>query len=251
MKIDTLLTQIEADNKIEILFAVEAGSRAWGLDNKHSDYDVRFVYRRDATSYLLPFRRHKDHVTISQSVDAHGWDLDKMVRLLGKSNPGLYEWVMSGVTYRDHKLLRTLRNHIGDFFSTRTIAAHYGSLAKSHYSRYLLNQQEVTAKKLLYFVRAVMQLEWISEIGELPPINFNLLSQLLYDVPDVKQSLHHVIAAKRRDSEATIKATEIIPLAQWSIKKYGAWEISRDQYGSDQKPDYDKLNKLFLSHCGK
>ena len=41
-----LLKCIEKEKKIKILFAVEAGSRAWELNSSESDYDVHFVYYR-------------------------------------------------------------------------------------------------------------------------------------------------------------------------------------------------------------
>ena len=47
-----LLKRLEKENKIKILFAIENGSRAWGMASKDSDYDVRFVYFRKAKDYL-------------------------------------------------------------------------------------------------------------------------------------------------------------------------------------------------------
>ena len=38
------LKEIEEKENINIILAVEAGSRAWGFASKDSDYDVRFVY---------------------------------------------------------------------------------------------------------------------------------------------------------------------------------------------------------------
>ena len=51
-KISRLLSEIEAVHNIKILFAVENGSRAWGMESKDSDYDVRFVFFRPVADYL-------------------------------------------------------------------------------------------------------------------------------------------------------------------------------------------------------
>ncbi len=42
-RIKERLKEIEAEHNVEILYAVESGSRAWGLASQDSDYDVRFI----------------------------------------------------------------------------------------------------------------------------------------------------------------------------------------------------------------
>lgn len=38
------LQDIEKQQNVKILLAVESGSRAWGFASPDSDYDVRFIY---------------------------------------------------------------------------------------------------------------------------------------------------------------------------------------------------------------
>ena len=38
------LQQIEKQENVRILHAVESGSRAWGFESPDSDFDVRFIY---------------------------------------------------------------------------------------------------------------------------------------------------------------------------------------------------------------
>jgi hypothetical protein len=42
-QIKTKLKRIEKENDIQILYAVESGSRAWGFASTDSDWDVRFL----------------------------------------------------------------------------------------------------------------------------------------------------------------------------------------------------------------
>ena len=51
-KIKELCKNIETEKNIKILFAVENGSRAWRMDSKDSDYDVRFVFVRPIKEYI-------------------------------------------------------------------------------------------------------------------------------------------------------------------------------------------------------
>ena len=46
------LLEIEEQENIRILLAVESGSRAWGFASPDSDYDVRFIYVRQIEDYL-------------------------------------------------------------------------------------------------------------------------------------------------------------------------------------------------------
>lgn len=46
--INIQLDKIEKEENIEILYAVETGSRGWGFSNEDSDYDVRFIFKRPA-----------------------------------------------------------------------------------------------------------------------------------------------------------------------------------------------------------
>jgi hypothetical protein len=57
-----------------ILFAVEAGSRAWGFPSPDSDFDVRFVYARPLNNYVT-IRRSRDVFERTEGdIDLVGWD---------------------------------------------------------------------------------------------------------------------------------------------------------------------------------
>lgn len=86
------LHEIEAEEGVRILLAVESGSRAWGFASPDSDYDVRFLYVRRAEDYLrLDAVRDVIERPIDDELDINGWDLQKALRLLYKSNPTLFE----------------------------------------------------------------------------------------------------------------------------------------------------------------
>ena len=85
-KIQTKLTEIEKEYNVEILYAVESGSRAWGFESLDSDYDVRFIYKNEVNWYLtvLP-RRDVIEIPVEDLMDYSGWDLRKSFFLMNKS----------------------------------------------------------------------------------------------------------------------------------------------------------------------
>lgn len=86
------LREIEKEENIKILLAVESGSRAWGFASPDSDYDVRFIYVRAKEDYLRLVKiRDVIELPINELLDINGWDLQKTLRLLYNSNPTLFE----------------------------------------------------------------------------------------------------------------------------------------------------------------
>ena len=105
------LNRIEEDYDVKILFACESGSRAWGFPSKDSDYDVRFVYCHQKDWYLnLEKQRDVIEKPIHDLLDISGWDLDKTLRLLRKSNPNILEWATSPIIYFKILFLINLKN---------------------------------------------------------------------------------------------------------------------------------------------
>lgn len=90
------LTEIEAQFGVEILFAIESGSRAWGFPSPDSDYDVRFVYKHPRDWYLsLQPGRDVIELPISDDLDIAGWDLRKALNLLERFQPKLKQHCLS------------------------------------------------------------------------------------------------------------------------------------------------------------
>ena len=94
------LLEIEKEQNVKILYAVESGSRAWGFESVDSDYDVRFIYAHSKNWYLniLP-KRDVIEYPIEDELDYSGWDLRKTMFLINKSNPVFFEWLRSPIVY--------------------------------------------------------------------------------------------------------------------------------------------------------
>ena len=132
-KIIEKLKEIEHSKKVEILFAVESGSRAWGFASPDSDYDIRFIYKHDL-DYYLSLWEQTDVIEFmtEDDLDGSGWDLRKTIKLLAKSNAPLLEWLHSPVVYFENETfanqMRELAKHC---FSPIACLHHYLGTTKN------------------------------------------------------------------------------------------------------------------------
>ncbi|MGN0676751.1 MAG: nucleotidyltransferase domain-containing protein [Ruminococcus sp.] len=169
------LNEIEKTQKVRIIHAVESGSRAWGFASPDSDYDVRFIYIRPLEYYLkLEKTRDVIEYQLDETLDINGWDLQKALRLLYKSNPTLFEWNNSPVVYKTTPEWQKVRNIINDYFKSKHGLYHYLSTAKSNYREYL-RTDTVKLKKYFYVLRPVLACKWIIDKNSPPPMLFSEL----------------------------------------------------------------------------
>ena len=130
------LREIEKNEHVRILLAVESGSRAWGFPSTDSDYDVRFIYIRQKEDYLrLEKTRDVIELPLDDVLDINGWDLQKTLRLFRKSNPTLFEWFSSPIVYMETPFAETFRTMMGNYFSTKRSLYHYIHMAEKKQTR--------------------------------------------------------------------------------------------------------------------
>lgn len=199
------LEEIEREEKVRVLFAVESGSRAWGFASPDSDYDVRFVYARASVRDYARLSPPRDVVerSLPGDLDVSGWDLFKALRLFAASNPPLLEWLQSPITYRDDGDLRARLSALAATdASPRRMAFHYGSMARRNWQAYIAGREEgVRRKKYLYVLRPLLCVRWIAERGGPPP---TALSDVLAGIPlpvEMRARLDDLLAEKRAGGE--------------------------------------------------
>jgi predicted nucleotidyltransferase len=129
------LSSIEQEYELDILFACEAGSRAWGLANPYSDFDIRFIYRYHSLKNYLTLNKAKQVIDFQSPFDASGYDIFKAFELIAKSNPSIYEWVYSPIIYIEtSEFSQKLKRVIESAYSPFSLFKHYGSLCKRNVS---------------------------------------------------------------------------------------------------------------------
>lgn len=239
------MKQLQEQENIRILLAVESGSRAWGFASEDSDYDVRFVYVRPKEEYLrLDRRRDVIELPINDDLDISGWDLDKTLRLLHKSNPTVFEWFSSPVIYlEDSGFCRRFRPLLEKYFSSKRGLYHYLSMAESN-CRDHLRGGTVKLKKYFYVLRPLLACRWIIEVGTPPPMLFSELADAMLDEA-LKPDVDRLLMLKQQSNEIR-EIPRIDRLDQYLDEGIAKVKEHLSGLSRDLVPDWSDLNQVFL-----
>lgn len=243
-KIQTQLRKIEEEERIKILLAVESGSRAWGFASPDSDYDVRFIYIRRIEDYLkLDAVRDVIELPIDDVWDINGWDLQKTLRLLYKSNPTLFEWFSSPIVYQETEFADRFRDLMIHYFSSKKTLYHYISMAEGNYREYLKGDL-VRAKKYFYVLRPVLACQWILDRGTPPPMLFSELMKV--ELPaELIGAVNQLLELKMKSPE--VKAIPRIPeINEYLDESIPSIKNIVRSLEDSHTPDWSELNQLFL-----
>ena len=198
--IHQLLKNLEAKHQMEILYACESGSRAWGFASPDSDYDIRFIYRRPMSSWLsVGSPPDTIECPIENDLDPAGWDLRKALGLLRKNNGALIEWLHSPICYSaNDRFLQQIRTLVRENINQRDLSNHYRGLANQVY-RSRIHEQEPSAKAYLYALRAILAAQFALDQNAPPPVAF---AELIPTAPPkVEQAIRELVTWKSTATE--------------------------------------------------
>ena len=222
------LQRIEEEQQVRIIYACEAGSRAWGIASKDSDYDVRFIYVRPKSAYLsLDVPRDVIELPISNGLDVSGWDIYKALWLLRKSNSSFFEWLFSPVIYLERSLaIQDMRDLAQSILVPRIpLLYHYSRMAESNYKKYIEDRYPVPLKKYLYALRPLTMLLYIEQHnGEMPPtINFPAILASVQIANDIQERIGTLIERKQTGEELGMGKPDAI-LNLWIEDNIARWK---------------------------
>lgn len=180
-KIDERLSLLQEKERIDILWAIESGSRAWGFPSPDSDYDCRFIFRRSFNEYLSPWHpRDVIETPLDVIYDVNGWDITKALRLLVGGNAVIIEWMTSPIIYMGQEVFqKNFLELIKAVAQRDAVAYHYLSLGRSMLKRLLAHGDQLSQKKIFYALRPAMALRWLRqhENSTIAPMNFITLME--------------------------------------------------------------------------
>jgi len=212
-KIIKICKNLEKENNIKIIFAVENGSRAWRMSSEDSDYDVRFVFVRPLEEYIqinkpinviqIAFDKYGNKMNAKGSlIDLNGFDVEKFVKMLSDSNPTAIEWLMTDIVYYG-KQNEIFKEFASKNFSKLSLYYHYKSLCKNNYLKYIKSSNDTTYKRYLYSFRGLINAKWVAHRKSLPPISFQETIEKSQDIidPEIIKKLIEIIIIKASGKE--------------------------------------------------
>lgn len=216
--IQETLKSLEKEHDIKILYAVESGSRAWGFASEDSDWDVRFIYIHRPEWYLRLDRTMESFNTILENdIDLSGWELQKTLKLLRKSNPPLLEWLDSPIVYQvEADFLTNLKAAADVYFNPKAVMYHYLSMAKKTCKAYF-GKKEVILKKYFYVLRPILAAQFARKHQKMGAIDFETLLIESEVSPVIVAEIKKLLVAKRNATEKEM--IEQSPVLKGFIKR--------------------------------
>jgi hypothetical protein len=240
--IKTILKEIEQKKNIEILYACETGSRAWGFPSPDSDYDVRFIYRHNIDWYLSLSQKKDTIEFMAGDLDVTGWDLRKCLMLLKKSNAPLIERFQSPVEYYSNNSFKTdFRNLIESYYSPTAVFFHHYSLAKKFLEE-VKNKEAFKLKNYFYLMRSLLSCNWIVNDKTVLPMHIERLMKYIDE--DKKTLLRELIELKSTVGEKYLHPKDE-KLNNWIVELFESVESNKENLGVN-KTDFSPLNNFFL-----
>ncbi|WP_128100582.1 nucleotidyltransferase domain-containing protein [Paenibacillus sp. DCT19] len=240
------LEQIEREEQVQILYACESGSRAWGFPSQDSDYDVRFIYVRPLEWYLsIEEGRDVIERPINDQLDINGWDLRKALKLFRKSNPPLLEWLQSPIQYLEKSSIAgQIRAQSPLTFSPKSCMYHYLNMAKGNFRDYLQGHQ-VKIKKYFYVLRPLLACGWIERYGTMPPMEFERLVEELIPASDpLSIEIHELLRRKKAGDELDMEP-QLPAIQAFLTEQIEHYEQTASQMAREDAVQIQELDRIF------
>lgn len=241
------LMELEKEHSITVLYACEAGSRAWGLHSKASDYDVRFLYIHPPSFYLsidpVGIGKKKDTIElpIDQSLDLQGFELTKALRLFRKSNPNFLEWLHSNVVY-DKKMqtIDKILDLLPMVFQVKPCVHHYFNMAKRNF--YIIEEKNNNdIKQCLQVIRPILICKWMLAYQTFPPMDMATLIKEMTVPGEDRQAIQLLVDAKKNQRDFPVHHLHIYMKRELDVLEHSI----PSQSNNPSARITEKLDKLF------
>lgn len=265
LQIEKQLQLIEEENNVKVIFAVEAGSRAYGCNSETSDYDIRFVYVYNDISKYLAISNIQDSITgncqnFLKKLDWQGWDIYKAVKHLKESNPSIMEWLNSEIHYRNNFEFKNKCNDLlSQMHSHLSLMYHYNNMAKSNWKKWIEDKKEksIICKKYFYVIRPLASLIYImnkyENNSDEPIVLISNFDKLLDEIrPIIEENCYNelkILIEKKRNLTEKELCYPIIQINNWIINVFEKFDnIIKKNKTKNENNTENKIQSIIKIH---
>lgn len=243
-RIHQALHDLEREQGVRVLLAVESGSRAWGFASPDSDYDVRFIYVHPRDWYVSVLEsRDVIERMLPGDLDVSGWDLRKTLRLFAKCNLALNEWLGSPLTYLENAEFRSdLAARVPRYFNAIAGVYHYRKMALAAFEDGY-RDGIIGIKKIFYVLRPLLACRWIEQASSQPPTEFSRLVAADWVSAEERQWIGGLLEQKAVAMEAATITLET-NRASWISSELERYEAIAGSLPAPAKLPLDDLDEL-------
>lgn len=206
------LREVESEENVKIIMAIESGSRAWGFPSKDSDYDIRFLYVRNKDDYLTvnPIRDVIEAPIVDDDYlgvkwDMNGWDIKKALNLATKSNLTLNEWLNSPIHYiYDEESVAKLKEFTRESYHLDYLISSYHHWANGLWKDMDKSVDTIKIKSYCYIIRLLFVANWAKANQANPPMDMYSLHNGLTLEQSLISILAELIEQKSKSSESDL-----------------------------------------------
>ena len=208
-----------------VIYRCVVGSRAYGLDDEHSDTDRRGMY-------LPPADVHWSLFGVPEQLESPGteevyWELQKFLTLALKANPNVLECLYTPLVERASPIAEEMLGMKGAFLSR---------MVYQTYNGYVLSQ----FKKLQGDLRNKSAVKWKHVM--------HLIRLLLSGVTVLREGFVPVRVEEHRERLLAIKRGEVPfqEVEQWRLDLHRQFDEAAQTTKLPERPDYERANALLI-----
>jgi predicted nucleotidyltransferase len=222
---DVQISAARANLYDRVILRCVIGSRAYGLDDDHSDTDYRGIFLPSAEShwslYGVPEQLE------SYETQEHYWELQRFLVLALKANPNVLECLYTPLIEKMTPLASELLQ-MRSIFLSRLVYQTYNGYVMSQFKKMqsdLRNQGEVKWKHVMHLIRLLISGIKVLRHGFVP-----------------------VRVEEHRDQLLAIKRAEIpwTETEKWRLSLHAEFDRALSESKLPERPNYEQANSLLI-----
>lgn len=245
-KIMDYLLSLEPILDIDILYACECGSKAYGYNTLTSDSDVRVIFKRKQDKYLS-IKQPKDSFEIKfENMDIVCWDIHKFFKQVYKGNAQTFEWIHSDIIYLQKnyciKNIKKAGPHEtkGQLFKKSNLIINYYYWATNSFKIFAHQNEEKHIKNYCSIARVLLMMIYI-DTTELFPTSLNVFF-IMQELEKENVTNQYGIPFELL-KELFICRSTLTKMTKYNLKDLDIWFVAILDIFKEKK-DIEKISQL-------